>query len=135
MDWGKAGLLTGALGGLRTFAPCGAAAGGGCASGINKGSCDHFSHVSLIALRRCVHAMVKPCATFIQATTQELLQHVYVETLQCCTPGLLTVCACMMAFDHMQGSNAAVLDMHCKLQLQLVAELVFKNHECLWRHG
>ena len=39
MDWGRAGRLTGALGGRRAVAPCGAVGGGCSGSGINRGSC------------------------------------------------------------------------------------------------
>ena len=39
MDWGRAGRLTGALGGRRAVALCGAVGGGCSGSGINRGSC------------------------------------------------------------------------------------------------
>lgn len=38
IDWGRAGLLMGALGGRRAV-PCGAVAGGCAASGTSSGSC------------------------------------------------------------------------------------------------
>ncbi len=47
MDCGRAGLLTGALGGRRALAPCGAVGGGCAASGTNRGSCTRhlaFAH-------------------------------------------------------------------------------------------
>lgn len=53
MDWGKAGLLMGALGGRRAVGLWGAVGGGCRASGINRGSCKHMItllHITMVTM-------------------------------------------------------------------------------------